>query len=244
MALDVAWYTWRLLGVALLVLSFWVANRGLEKGLKVIINQLSRRGLDKYLACKPEVTIGHNFIVIQDIEPSRALLDIVDKLCHDSCNFIKFRLGTIRIQLIPAISVEVSDLTVQMVAKYPDKWSTENVLEAMRLRRSAVIDVLTDRLNSRRKRKYFGDILITIARSLSSIVDCIIASARLTMTNIRVGYKLNRSVRTKSNAITARIGELLVTPMPLSVEYFTSKGFQVLKLTTVMRADSTLIIRC
>jgi hypothetical protein len=210
-----------LLGVGLIAVA---AKRLLERVLNALLAWALRRFAAGLLSGSMNVRLGFNYIDICNVDLSPTLMSIVNKLCHDSCQFVVFKIGSVHVQLVPYILVEVRDLAVQMNALPPDEWSVDNVMNAMKASRSELFDMLTETIQWKRKNKKWKAVVAPTQAAILSLVDFVLASARLNMYNVQVGYRLNRSLDIESSCIVASIGMLVVSPVSFSFDYFFSAG--------------------
>jgi hypothetical protein len=210
-----------LLGAALCAVA---AKTLLERVLNALLAWALRRFAAGLLSGSMTVRLGFNYIDICNVDLSPTLMSIVNKLCHDSCQFVVFKIGCVHVQLVPYILVEVRGLAVHMDALPPDEWSVDSVMCALKASRSELFDLLTETIQWKRKNKKWKAVAAPAQAALLSLVDFILASARLNMYNVQVGYRLNRRLGIEPSCIVANIGMLVVSPVSFSLDYFFSSG--------------------
>lgn len=198
------------------------ARNVVQSLLNATLELAIRRYASGYFEDSVSLQIGFNYLTLCNLKLSRFILDMLNGGCHDSCHFEIVKVGSIRIQLFPYILAEIKDVDVRMFALPPDEWSVESVLQAMRSTRSDLFDVLTDRIQWKRKNKKIIAVIFPLQTFFLAIVDLVLSSARVNMFNICVAYRVNRRLDLEPSSIAAIIGELRVTPASFSTEYFFS----------------------
>lgn len=169
-----------------------------------------------FLATSPLLTMDVCSISIASIEATPHLLGIVNQLCHYTCVFLVFRIGSIRISFFPYILVEIDDVVVRISSHKPGEWSAESILASMKASRSRLYDKLGETLDRRRRRTSPMSlrILKPILSVLNGVVDYIISCGRLSARNVVLSYRSNRSVRVHDVSIVVKLPELTVVPSP------------------------------
>lgn len=201
---------WLIQVIIIILLVLFILSKALNVFLKLWLDLKS----GVFGSDPPSVSINliHSTITIQNINIPTKLIEYVNKYLHYNCHFRAIKIGSVSLRLLPYIHLTIRDFTWRGYALHPNDWSRSEVENALSHGRLDMIDTLTSLIICRLNCLRVGEMFTTLQYVPLHMIDILIATVRLDIINISVGFSTLYSGQPDDTMVVVKMSSLCVRP--------------------------------